>query len=100
MQPNYFISIARDATVQKSTIHDPDTKLKVKVIDLLKSKFKPRRGEVQYFVTSGDEQLAFETRGFKRHRTLLILQMIATYCLYLGLLEAQIHASLPYQMVG
>jgi len=100
MKTNYFISIACDATAPKGIIHDPGTKLKVKVIDLLKSKFKPRKGEVQYFVTAGGEQLAFETRGFKRHRTLLILQMIATYCLYLGLLEARIHATLPYQLVG
>jgi len=96
MKPNYFISIAGDAIAAKGTIHDPGTNLKVKVIDLLKSKFKPSKGEVQYFVTAGSETLAFETQGFKKHRTLLILQMIATYCLYLGLIEARIHATLPY----
>ncbi len=77
------------------TIHDPNTKLKVKVFDLLKSKFVPKKGEVSFFVTAGEEKLAFETKGYKRHRELLILQMVAWYCIYLGLIEAQIHSSLP-----
>ncbi|QJD96771.1 hypothetical protein HH214_13290 [Mucilaginibacter robiniae] len=81
--------------VKNSTIHDPQTKLKVTVCDMLKSKFKPRKGEVRYFVTAGQETLAFETQGYKRHRKLLILHMVAWYCMYLGLMEAQIHSSLP-----
>ena len=96
MKPNYLISIAQNAVAQKGTIHDPGSKLKVKVIDLVKSTFKPSKGEVQYFVTAGDETLAFETQGYNKHRTLLILQMIASYCMYLSLLEARIHATLPY----
>jgi putative NADPH-quinone reductase len=96
MEPNYLISIARSTVAQKGTIHDPGSKLKVRVIDMVKSKFKPSQGEVQYFVTAGDETLAFETQGYNKHRTLLILQMIASYCMYLGLLEARIHATLPY----
>jgi len=50
---------------------------------------------VRFFVTAGDETLAFETKGYKRHRKLLILQMISWYCIYLGLIEAQIHSTLP-----
>ena len=92
---NYLISISKAEAQKDGTIHDPGTKLKVKVIDLLKSTFTPSKGEVQYFVTAGKETLAFETQGYKKHRTLLILQMIATYCLYLGLLEARIHETLP-----
>jgi hypothetical protein len=92
---NYLISIANNEAVKNGTIHDPESKLKVKVYNLLKSRFKPSKGEVRFFVTAGKETLAFETKGYKRHRELLILQMISWYCIYLGLIEARIHASLP-----
>ncbi|TFF34115.1 hypothetical protein [Mucilaginibacter psychrotolerans] len=92
---NYMISIANDDAVKNGIIHDPATKLKVKAFDLLKSRFKPRKGEVRFFVTAGKEKLAFETQGYHKHKQLLILHMISIYCVYLGLLEAQIHASLP-----
>jgi putative NADPH-quinone reductase len=96
MKTNYFISIGQNSVAQHNTIHDPCTKLKVKVTNLVKSQFKPRDGEVQYFVTSGSEKLAFETQGYNKHRNMLILQMIATYCVYLGLLDARFHSTLPY----
>jgi hypothetical protein len=93
---NYLLSISNDAALKDSTIHDPKSKLKVRVYDGLKSTFKPSKGEVRYFVTAaGKETLAFETRGYKQHRQLLILHMISWYCMYLGLIEAQIHANLP-----
>lgn len=95
MNLNYLISTSNMGRQQKETIHDPKSKLKIKVIDLLKSPFTPKKGEVQYFVTDGDEVLAFETEGFKKHRTLLILHMISWYCITLGLMEAQIHPSWP-----
>jgi hypothetical protein len=84
-----------DATVNDEIIHDPATKLKVKAFDLLRSTFKPSKGEIRYFVTSGEEKLAFETKGYKKHRRVLVLQMIAWYCLYLGLMEARIYPVLP-----
>jgi hypothetical protein len=93
---NYLISIPKNGNLQEETIHDPESKLKIKVVDLLKSKFRPKQGEVRYFVTSGDETLAFETDGYtNKHRNLLILHMISWYCVYLGLLEAQIHTTWP-----
>jgi hypothetical protein len=93
---NYLISIPKSGALKKETIHDPESKLKIKVIDLLKSTFTPKKGEVRYFVTAGDETLAFETEGYSnKHRNLLILQMISWYCVYLGLLEAQIHTNWP-----
>jgi len=92
---NYLLSISNDDVLKDSTIHDPKSKLKVRVFDALKSTFKPSKGEVRYFVTTGEETLAFETRGYKQHRQLLILHMISWYCMYLGLFEAQIHANCP-----
>ncbi len=94
---NYMISIQEGKTqaVRKGTIHDHESKLKVGVFKFMKSKFKPRKGEVQYFVTAGKKTFAFETEGFKKHRHVLILEMIARYCVYLGLFEAQIHSSIP-----
>ena len=92
---NYLLSISKNQALKDGTIHDPDTKLKVKVIDTLKIKFIPRQGEVTYFVTAGNETIAFETEGYKKHRQLLILHMISWYCLYLGLFEAQIHSNWP-----
>jgi hypothetical protein len=92
---NYLLSISTDEVLKDSTIHDPATKLKVRVFDALRLKFKPSKGEVRFFVTAGTETIAFETRGYKKHRELLILHMIAWYCIYLGLLEAQIHANWP-----
>jgi len=92
---NYMISIANADVPGDGTIHDPGSKLKVKAFDLIKSHFKPRQGEVRFFVTAGNETLAFETEGYKRHRQLLILQMISRYCVYLGLMEAQIHSTCP-----
>lgn len=92
---NYMISISNADVLRDGTIHDPRSKLKVKAYDLLKSRFKPSRGEVRFFVTAGNETLAFETEGYKRHRQLLILQMISRYCVYLGLFEARIHSTFP-----
>jgi hypothetical protein len=92
---NYLISISKTEAVQTGTIHDPQSKLKVKAFDLLSSQFTPSTGEKRFFVTNGGQTLAFETKGYKKHRELLILQMIAWYCLYLGLIEARIHSSLP-----
>nr|WP_294946255.1 hypothetical protein [uncultured Mucilaginibacter sp.] len=92
---NYMISISGADAVKDGTIHDPRTKLKVKAFDLPRSRFKPRKGEVQFFVTAGKETLAFETQGYRRHRQLLILHMISMYCVYLGLIEAQIHSTWP-----
>lgn len=96
--PNYLISIPKTEAPQNGTIHDPSNKLKVKAIDLLKSRFTPSSGEKRFFVTAGKETLAFETKGYKKQRELVILQMIAWYCLYLGLIEAQIHSGLPLAM--
>jgi len=95
LMPNYLISISKNEALMDGTIHDPHSKLKVKAFDMLKSKFKPCKGEVRFFVTAGDETIAFETQGYKKHRQLLILQMISWYCIYLGLCEAQIHSSFP-----
>ena len=92
---NYLVSISKTGALKKGTIHDPESKLKITVIDLLRSKFIPKKGEVQYFVTEGKKTLAFETKGFKKHRTLLILQMISWYCIYLGLMQAKIHETRP-----
>ena len=93
---NYLISIPKNGALKEEIIHDPESKLKIKVFDLLTSKFRPKKGEVRYFVTAGDETFAFETEGYtNKHRNLLILHMISWYCVYLGLLEAQIHTSWP-----
>ncbi|WP_428330797.1 hypothetical protein [Mucilaginibacter sp.] len=92
---NYLISISKGEAVNDGTIHDPNSKLKVKAIDMVKSKFIPSKGEVRFFVTAGKETLAFETKGYKKHRELLILHMISWYCIYLGLIEAQIHTNWP-----
>ena len=81
---NYLISIPKAEAPQGEIIHDPKSKLKVKVVDLLKSRFIPSSGEKRFFVTTQGETLAFETKGYKKHRELLILHMIAWYCLYLG----------------
>jgi hypothetical protein len=92
---NYLISISKERTLNAGTIHDPESKLKVKAFDLIKSEFKPQTGEVSFYVTAGNQALAFETKGYKKHQQLLILHMISWYCVYLGLIEAQIHASWP-----
>lgn len=96
---NYLITVAGSGNDEmgRGTIHDPGSKLKVKAFDLFKNTFQPRKGEVRYFVTAGEKTLAFETEGYKKHRQLLILQMIARYCIYLGLIEAQIHSQLPFK---
>jgi hypothetical protein len=92
---NYLISIPKNEALKNGTIHDPNSKLKVQAFDLLQPGFIPSKGEVRFFVTAGPDTLAFETKGYKRHRKLLILQMISWYCIYLGLIEAQIHSTLP-----
>jgi len=91
----YLISIPNGEAPQAGTIHDPSNELKVKSFDLLQSRFKPSKGEVRFFVTADHEKLAFETKGYKNQKKLLILQMVAQYCLYLGLIEAQIHSTWP-----
>ncbi|MBB3967959.1 hypothetical protein [Mucilaginibacter phyllosphaerae] len=90
-----MISISNADQLKVGTIHDRRSKLKVKAFDLFRSRVKQREGEVRFFVTAGNETLAFETEGYKRHRQLLILQMISRYCMYLGLMEAQIHSTYP-----
>ncbi len=93
---NYLISISKNEEPHDGTIHDMRSKLKVKAFNTIQSKSAPSKGEVRFFVTAGDETLAFETRGYKKHRQLLVLQMISWYCMYLGLIEAQIHTNWPY----
>jgi hypothetical protein len=92
---NYLLSIPNNEVSKDGTIHDPKSKLKIKAFNILRSTFKPSKGEVRFFVTAGKETIAFETEGYKKHREILILHMISWYCVYLGLLEAQIHSSLP-----
>jgi len=91
---NYLISISKNEALN-GIIHDARTKLKVKAFNLLGTSFNPKKGEIQFFVTAGKQSLAFETCGYQKHRELLILQMISWYCVYLGLVEAQIHTHLP-----
>ena len=98
MFSKYLISISRAGVHEKETIHDPETKLKVGVFDPIESGFTPRKGEVHYFVSDhkNDILLAFETVGYRKsHKTLVILDMIARYCVYLGFVEAQIHSTWP-----
>jgi hypothetical protein len=97
---NYLLSIANNETLKDGVIHDPHTKLKVKVYNSIESKFKPSKGEVRFFVTAGTKTIAFETKGYKKHAELLILHMISWYCVYLGLLEAQIHANWPMFLIS
>ncbi|MEO8885279.1 MAG: hypothetical protein ABI367_04390 [Mucilaginibacter sp.] len=92
--PNYLISVSQTEALN-NVIHDAKSKLKIKAFNLLRGRFKPKKGEVQFFVTAGKQSLAFETRGYRKHRELLILQMISWYCVYLGLMEAQIHTHWP-----
>ena len=95
MMLNYLISVAQSSGNKKGTIHDPKSKLKIRVFDQLRSSFKPKKGEVRYFVTAGGKTLAFETEGYNKHRNVLILHMIAWYCVCLGLMGAQIHSNWP-----
>ena len=92
---NYLISISKNELPNNGIIHDIHSKLKVKAFNPIKSRRTPHKGEVQFFVTAGKQTLAFETQGYNRQHKLLILQMISWYCIYLGLIEAQIHASWP-----
>ncbi|RYZ97218.1 MAG: hypothetical protein EOP47_22220 [Sphingobacteriaceae bacterium] len=92
---NYLISIPKDTSVNDGVIHDPKSKLKIKAFDCSASAINPSEGEKRFFVTANDEVLAFETKGYKKHRELLILQMISWYCCYLGLMEARIHPNWP-----
>ena len=97
MNANYLISIPQTGTCKKDTIHDTETKLKVGVFNLFKAAFKPKKGEVHYYASTqnGDLLLAFETEGYKKHKNLLVLDMIARYCAYLGFGEACIHTTFP-----
>lgn len=92
---NYLISVSKFGDNTVSTIHDAGSKLKVKAFDMINSAFIPSKGEVTFFVTSGGDQLAFETRGYNKHHEVLILQMISWYCIYNELSQPQIHAEWP-----
>ncbi|WP_214070272.1 hypothetical protein [Mucilaginibacter sp. dw_454] len=92
---NYLISIPQSQTKVTATIHDQKSNLKVKAVKLATLTYKTAKGEVSFFVTIGKKILAFETKGYNKHRQLLILQMISCYCMYMGWVEAQIHATLP-----
>lgn len=93
---NYLISTQASGATTTDIIHDAETKLKVKAINLLSAVFTPSKGEVRFFVTAGNERIAFETRGYRRHRQDLILHMISWYCSYAGWVEtATIHPTCP-----
>ncbi len=92
---NFLVSIGKSGASKKETIHDPESKLKIRVFDLFKGNLDPQKGEIRYFVTADNATLAFETEGYSKHQNSLILQMIAWYCVYLGLLEARIHSNWP-----
>jgi len=92
----YLISTKVNGTTSADTIHDTESKLRVKAINLLNSVFTPSKGEVRFFVTAGNAKIAFETQGYRRHRQDLILHMISWYCAYAGWLEtAVIHPTRP-----
>lgn len=94
---NYLISTSVHDVTPTDVIHDANTKLKVRAINLLHSVFTPSKGEVRFFVTAGDNKMAFETTGYRRHREDLILHMISWYCVYCGWMDsATIHPTLPY----
>ena len=93
--PNYLISIPQDSDKVAATIYDKENKLKINAVETAKTTYKTAKGEVSFFVTTEKKILAFETKGYNKHRQLLILQMIAWYCMYMGWVEAQIHATLP-----
>lgn len=93
---NYLISISKNEALNDGTIHDISNKLKVRAFDLIQTSFTPKNDEVQFFVTAGKQTLAFETEGYQKHRQLHVLHMISWYCIYLGLMEAQIHPNRPY----
>ena len=97
MISKYLISISHSGAINKETIHDPESKLKIGVIDLLSAAFKPKKGELHYFVSDQNNQLllAFETEGYKAHKTILVLDMIARYCVYLGFVHAKIQSTMP-----
>ena len=94
---NYLISSFPGETAATDVIHDVSTNLKVHAIDLLNSVFTPSKGEIRFFVTAGDNKMAFETKGYqKMHRQDLILHMISFYCAYSGWVdEAIIHTNRP-----
>lgn len=91
----YLISIPTSSGSDIGTIHHRQSKLKIRVFNLLTSKFIPRKGEISFFVTEEKNTFAFETYGYKKHQHVLILHMISRYCIYMGLNEAQIHADWP-----
>ena len=98
MTNEYLISICNDRKPYTETIHHPGSKLKIGVFEADPHRFEPRKGEVYYFVSekAGSKYLGFETVGYSRgHKRLTILTMISWYCVYFGLIEPQIHASLP-----
>ncbi len=43
---NYLIAIPQTEKPETATIHDSESKLKIKAFDIIRSKFKPRKGEV------------------------------------------------------
>ncbi|PJJ84908.1 hypothetical protein [Mucilaginibacter auburnensis] len=93
---NYLISSHPEGDIISDTIHDSETKLKVRAINLLQSVFTPSKGEVRFFVTTETEKIAFETKGYRKHRQDLILHMISWYCAYAGWVNsAKIHLTLP-----
>ena len=98
MANKIFISTVKHGEAELQFIHSPDTKLVIGVVPLPQQQFNPLKGEVHYYAngTDGKSALAFQTQGYrtKVHKTLLILEMIAAYCLYLGFADAQISATL------
>ena len=54
---NYLIAISRNKMGPNETIHDPDSKLKVKAFDLEHRKFKPSKGEIQLLCNFGQRNL-------------------------------------------
>jgi hypothetical protein len=92
---NYFLSIPNDELPEEQAIHDRDTRLKLRVFNKASSVLAPKKGEVRYFITSGESIVAFETEGFRKHGQVAILQMIAWYCLYRGMPDAAIHNNWP-----
>lgn len=92
---NYLLSISNDEVLTNCVIHDPKTKLKIRVYNNETLGFDRIEGEIRFFVTCGTRIISFETSGYKKHRELLILHMISWYCVYLGLDDAKIHTNWP-----
>jgi len=90
MEHNIYLLASDTHDAGREVIHSRDTGLRVRVIDLNTTPFRPSNSEIQLFGYAGDKLLGFETINVSPDDALDVLDAIKWYARYIDYPEMEI----------